>query len=423
MLEPKKKLETLTQAVLPEEFSAVWVESVMAKLPLHTLSTQGQMQVRLEKRDESGEITLLWEVSPSREFGEPRQLAYRLDTLLINKRLDEAGAPTPKIIRLGSMRSICRELGLSESGHNFNDIRQSLSQNAGAALRAKLHYRDREGQQRKLEAVFTRYSVVFTGDSLPDGEEADGVYVVMNDIYQGFLNHVPRRPLDFAYLRQLTPSACRFYEVVSFRIYSALKYGWPRVSLAYSEYCEVTGQRRLLTGTEVSKQMYKLHKPHLDSGYLTKAVFEKTTDATGQPDWNIWYAPGPRAKDEYVRFSAKREAASETRTGSTTPVPALLPAVMPAVMDDKKHLLPLSPTAAETLIAHFQQLRFGKAVRSIAAKEIALAEGLLQRYEAEPARQLVAEALRAALNAGVKPIWMTELKGYLELPQTNGAEN
>lgn len=406
MRELTEKLDALTQTLLPEEFSAIWVESVLARLPMHTLSTQGQMQVRLEKRDESGDISLLWEVSPSREFGEPRQLAYRLDTLLINKRLDEAGTPTPKIIRLGSLRSICRELGLTESGHNFDDIRQALSQNAGAAIKTKLHYRDREGKQRKLEAVFTRYSAVFTGDSLPDGSEADGVFIVMNDIYQGFLNHVPRRPLDFTYLRQLTPSACRFYEIVSFRIFSALKHGWPRVSLVYSEYCEATGQRRLPTGTEVSKQMYKLHKPHLDNGYLIKVEFEKIVGIDGQPDWHIWYAPGPRAKDEYVKFNSRREAGGEKS--------AEKPVALSALLDQGNHLLPRNTSAAEALVTHFQQLRFGKAVRRIAAKEIELADTLLQNSEADAARSRVSEALRTALDAGVKPIWMTELKSYLE---------
>jgi hypothetical protein len=384
--------------VLSAEFSAIWVESVMAKLPLHTLSTQGQMQVRIEKRDESGEITLWWEVSPSSQFGEPRHLAYRLDTLVINKRIDEAGPPTPKFIRLGSLRSICRELGLTESGHNFNDIKQALSQNAGATIKAKVFYRDREGKQRKLEAVFSRYSVVFTGDTLPDGAEADGVYVVMNDIYQGFLNHVPLRPLDFNYLRQLPPSACRFYEVVSFRIYAAMKYGWPRVSMTYSEYCEATGQRRLTTGTEVSKQMYKLHKPHLESGYLAGVEFEKMLDAEGQPDWNIWYSPGPRAKDEYIKFSAGREAAGEAPN---------------AALDTNDHLLPRGQLPAEELITHFLTIRFGGTKRRIASKEIEMAEEMLKAHTLDEARRIISDALGSAIEAGTKPIWMTELKKFI----------
>jgi hypothetical protein len=286
-------------------------------------------------------------------------------------------------------------LGLTESGHNFNDIKQSLSQNAGATIKAKVFYRDKAGKQRKLEAVFSRYSVVFTGDSLPGGEEADGVYVVMNDIYQGFLNNVPLRPLDFNYLRQLPPSACRFYEVVSFRIYAALKYGWPRVSLSYSEYCEATGQRRLMTGTEVSKQMYKLHKPHLDRGYLSRVEFEKMPDADEDPDWNIWYTPGPRARDEYVKFSAGREA----QAGAVEP---------------DNRLLPRGQSPAEELIAHFLTARFGKATRRIANKEIEMAEEMLQTRTLEESKRIVTDALLSAIEAGTKPIWMTEIRSYIK---------
>jgi hypothetical protein len=395
MSEQNGKFGTITPEGFPAEFSAIWVESVMAKLPLHTLSTQGQMQVRIEKRDEGGEVTLLWQVSASQQFGEPRHLAYRLDTLLINKRIDEAGPPTPKAIRLGSLRSICRELGLTESGHNFNDIKQALSQNASAIIKAKLFYRDREGRRRKLEAVFSRYSVIFTGDTLPDGTEADGVYVVINDIYQGFLNHVPLRPLDFNYLRQLPPSACRFYEIVSFRIYAALKYGWPKVSLAYSEYCEATGQRRLMTGTEVSKQMYKLHKPHLESGYLAKVEFEKTLGGDGQPDWNIWYIPGLRAKDEYVKFSAGREVPDNT-------------------VEANNHLLPCGQSAAEELVTHFLTTRFGKVKRRIAARELEMAEQILKTHSPDQSKKILSDALESSISSGVKPLWMTELKNHVE---------
>ena len=385
----------LNSETLNEEFSAIRVESVMVKLPLHTLSTQGQMQVRIEKRNQDGGLSLQWQVSPSSQFGEPRHLAYRLDTLIINKRIDEAGPPTPKVIRLGSLRSICRELGLTESGHNFSDIKQALSQNAGATIKAKLFYRDREGNQRKLEAVFARYSVIFTGDTLPDGTGADGVYVVMNDIYQGFLNQVPLRPLDYNYLRQLSPSASRFYEIVSFRIYAALKYGWPKVSLVYSEYCEATGQRRLLTGTEISKQMYKLHKPHIDSGYLAKVEFEKMSDTEGEPDWNIWYFPGLRAKDEYTRFAAGKEPP-------------------PSPVEAGKTLLPRSPSPAEELVAHFLTARFGKAQRRIAAKELAMAEAIIQNHGLEKAKRIISGALGSAIESGTKPVWMTELKKFIE---------
>lgn len=397
------KIGVVNSQVLPEDFSAIWVESVMAKLPLHTLSTQGQMQVRIEKRDERGKVTLLWDVSPSPRYGEPRHLAYKLDTLVINKRLDEAGPSTPKLIRLGSLRSICRELGLTQSGHNFSDIKQSLSQNASTTIKAFLLYRDREGKQRKFDSVFHRYSVIFTGETLPDGTEADCVYVLLNEIYQAFLKNVPLRPLDFNYLRQLTPSACRFYEIVSFRIYLALKSGWPKVSITYSEYCEATGQKRLRTGTEVSKQMYKLHKPHLDHGYIAKVEFEKITDAGGELDWNIWYVPGPRAKDEYGRFNQSRRASG-------------------VAIDTDDHLLPRGQLPAEKLVTHFQTTRFGKAKRRIAPKEIKMAEELIKTHGLEKSKAILSEALQATIERGTKPLWMTELKTYIEENSTSWAE-
>jgi hypothetical protein len=381
------------EGLLPE-FSAIRVESVLAKLPLHTLSARETKRIHIEKRDNKSAVALLWQVSPSRQFGEPRYLAYRLDTLLINKRLDEAGQPTPKFLRLGSLRSICRELELSESGHNIEDIKRAFAQNAGATITAKVSYKDKEGRQRKLEAVFNRYSVVFSGETLPDGTEADGVYLVMNDIFQGFLNHVPMRPLDFNYLRSLSPSACRFYEIVSFRIYSALKYGWPRASLNYSEYCEASGQNRYHTGKEVSKQMYKLHKPHLVSGYLAKVEIEKITDQDGKFDWTIWYTPGPRAKDEYIRFNLTQKQ-------------------IPSIVENSSQLLPVSPSQSEELVTHFLLVRFGQARRRIVEKELRFAKALIAKLGFDNAKDAVTEAIANAIQSGHKPIWMSALEKFL----------
>ena len=57
-------------------------------------------------------MTLQWEVSHSERYGQPRQVAYKLDTLVINRRLDEQGRPLPKMVCLGSLREIAEELGL-----------------------------------------------------------------------------------------------------------------------------------------------------------------------------------------------------------------------------------------------------------------------------------------------------------------------
>lgn len=376
--------------VLPDEYT-VLVEGVMANFPFHTLCTKGQMQVRIEKLDEDGRRTLFWEVSPNPKYGEPRILSYWLDTL-INKKLDELGSSASRLVRLGSVREICRELG--RSGRSV-DIEQALTQNASTTIKAFFLYRDREGRQRKFDAVFHRYSVIFTGELMPDGTEADCVYVLLNEIYQAFLSNVPMRPLDYNYLRQLKPSAARFYELLSFRMYLALKFGRPKVSILYSEYCEATGQKRLKTGTEMSKQMYKLHRPHL-RGYIATVEYQKVNGADGEdPDWYIWYAPGPRAREEYVRFNADERVSKFVATAAS------------------RHLLPRGNSPAEELVTHFQMERFRKAKRRIAPIEVQLAKALIGKHGLEKSKAIVSEAIKASINQGNKPRWMTELKPFI----------
>src|SRR5712691_2434293 len=94
----------------------------------------------------------------------------------------------------------------------------------------------------------------------------------------------------------------RFYEIVSYKIFPALKYHHPHATLRYAEYCLLSTQQRYTDAIQVQKQMYKVHRPHLASGYLTKVNYEATTDADGLPDWLMHYTPGLKARAEYATF-------------------------------------------------------------------------------------------------------------------------
>lgn len=287
-------------------------ETVLSRLPIHNLAKNGKVDIRILRRDKVGEVELKWEVSHSDRYGQARQLAYKLDTLIVNRRIDEHRRPLPVLLRLGSLAQICRELGIPPSGKNTNDIRKALHQNAGAYITAKLNYRGADGAEKRLEAGFTRYGVVFTGERLPDGRGADGVYVILNDPYREVLNTAPVRPLNYDYLRELRPSAQRFYEILSYRIFAALKNNWPVARITYSDYCTFSAQQRYLDHERFRVQMYKLHKPHLESGYLTRASWELSADAEGQPDWLLSYIPGPKARAEFETFTATRQNGSAT---------------------------------------------------------------------------------------------------------------
>jgi len=204
-------------------------ETVLSRLPVHNLAKKGSISIQIIQKTNTGEIELLWSVSPSRDYGEPRQLAYKLDTIIINQRIDEAGRPLPKILRLGSLNEICAELNLAtHAGQNSKDLKKAFLQNASAFITAKFNYRANDKTERRLEAGFTRYSVIFTGEKLPNGRKSDGVYIVFSEPFWEVLNNAPVRPLDRAYMKELPPAAQRFYEIISRKIFAALKNNYPQ---------------------------------------------------------------------------------------------------------------------------------------------------------------------------------------------------
>jgi hypothetical protein len=167
-------------------------------------------------------------------------------------------------------------LGVSE-GKNKSTIKQALYQNASAFITAKIHYKTGDGSECVLESGFTRYSVIFTGEKLPDGRKADGVYILLNEVFIQVINGAMTRPLDYDYLKSLPPAPQRFYELLSYQMYATLKHDRPRAKLIYSELCEHAPMTRHLEWGRVRSQMNKIHRPHLESGYIAKVRF--TTDS------------------------------------------------------------------------------------------------------------------------------------------------
>jgi len=282
--------------------SIIRTETVLSKLPIHNLAKKGTIKIHIVRKGANGQVELSWRVSPSRDYGEPRQLAYKIDTLIVNRRIDEEGRPLPPMIALGSIRQICRDLGINE-GKGSNDVKRAILQNSSAFISAKLTYKGNDGVVRKLDTNFARYSVIFTGEKLPDGRAADGVYLIPTEPYREVLNNARVRPLNYDYLRNLPPTQQRFYEIVSYQIFAALKHRQDEAKMAYSEYCTYSAQERYLDRARVQKQMYKVHRPHLASGYLKTVRYQETADSEGKPDWLIHYIPGPKARAEYHAFS------------------------------------------------------------------------------------------------------------------------
>lgn len=285
--------------------NTIRIETALSRFPVHRLSKKGNINIEITERDRAGEVKTRWQVDYSNRHGQPGQLAYKIDTLVVNRRIDDERPSIPKIIKLGSLSEICRELGMPASGKNTNHVKKALRQNAFAGITAKITFRATDGAERSIEADFTRYSVIFTGEKFPDGRKANAIYLILNDVYMRVLNEAQTRPLDYDYLRDLSPAAQRFYELIGFQIYAVLKHERPRARLLYSDFCLRAPQTRYLDWEHVRKQMYKVHAPHLKSGYLAGVEFQEQPGEGGRPDWMMLYTPGQRAKAEFQEASRK----------------------------------------------------------------------------------------------------------------------
>jgi hypothetical protein len=289
-------------ALIP--LNTIRVETALSRYPVHRLARKGSIKIEVSEKNDLRETSLKWKVSYNNDHGQPGPLAYKIDTLIINRRIEEAPRPIPRLIKLGSLNDICRELGISQ-GKNIVSVKNALHQNASAYITARIQYRHADGTERTLEAGFTRYSVVFTGEKMPDGRKADGVYIILNDSFIQVINGAIARPLDYAYLKSLPPAPQRFYELLSYQMYAALKYDRSRAKLAYSDFCAHAPQTRHFDWESVRSQMNKVLRPHRDSGYIDRVDYQDTTDNSGQCDWFMLFMPGPKARAEFKAFTKR----------------------------------------------------------------------------------------------------------------------
>jgi len=297
------------------EIDPIRTETVFSRLPLHILSKTGpRPQININRRTPDGKIEEKWEVSYNEKHGPARQLAYDVHTLVIERAIEEAfeearrtNRPFPKFISLKSLNDVAHRLGAEDAEtRNTNRIKKALQQNAGILIDCFIKFRGSDGGEYTLQGTFSPYGIFFFGQKLPDGSKANEVLVNLNDPYFAAWSKAPTRPLDYNYKAQLPPTSRRFYELISYAIYGAIKNNQPTARYRYSEYCKRAPQLRYDTFDQVKKQMYKVHRPHLKLGYMLKLHYEQTTDEQGSVDWWMVFTPGPRAFNEYATFTGKK---------------------------------------------------------------------------------------------------------------------
>jgi hypothetical protein len=376
--------------------NTIRLETAFSRFPVHKLARRGNINIEIMETTPTGEIKTKWGVDYPKKAGQPGPLAYKVDTLIVNRRIDNERPSIPKVIKLGSLSEICREMGMRVSGGNSNELKKAIHQNASVYITAKINYKAANGAENVIEAGFSRYSVIFTGEKFPDGRKANAVYLILNDVYLKVLNEVQTRPLDYDYLRDLPPMAQRFYELIGYQIYAVLKHERPRARLFYSDFCTRAPQTRYFDWEHVRKQMYKVHAPHLKSGYLAKVEFQELHGESGELDWLMLYTPGSKAKVEFRTFTQPRKA-SPVKSGRGT---------WPAELFTARESEP-TPTGSDPLVE--QLLKFGVSERK--------ARNLLKSHREATEAQIAAFPYREGRQPKNAAGWLiAAIEGNYTLP-------
>jgi hypothetical protein len=340
-----------TQELVP--LNVIRVETALSRFPVHRLAKTGTASIEIREKSPDGETLIQWQVSHNSRYGQPGPLAYQIDTLIVNRRIEEASRPIPEVIKLGTQAAIAEELGIS-THDTVSTIKRALYQNASTFITANFRYKLANGKTKHFEAGFTRYSVVFTGEELPDGRRAEAVYLVLNPVFMQVLNGAQTRPLDYDYLKGLRPASQRLYELLSFQMFGAIKNTRRDARLSYSEFCTYAPLIRCLKWDQVRPQMARIHRPHIKSGYIHSVTFEQSTDREGKPDWVMVYVPGSRARAEYAAFT-KRGGPRVLEIES--PAPPSNRAQETGPLEQELIGLGVTPTTAAELVRTFPEER------------------------------------------------------------------
>lgn len=293
------------------------------KFPFFDLSKDsGREEIRIEEElaTKEGQFHILWAVTRSVKGQFPGDFEKHLHRA-IEQIINSKSKPLENPIFLGSLRYIAGMMGIhADSGKNYQSIRQAFKNIVKTTIEAKGTYRVKESKKKQyIDDTFHLYDrVIFRGESMPDGETADGVYLMLGSWYLQNMNNNYVVPLDWQFYTNLKGAlTTRMYEYLSIYFYAALERNYEYHEVRYSHLCSYFPMKPQYPGWKARKQLKKAHEALTKSGYFKKIEWLETTETE---DWLVRYWIGDKAKDEYLQN--KREI---KRYGVITSKPVPIP--------------------------------------------------------------------------------------------------
>ena len=90
------------------------IETTLTRYPFHRIAKKVNVQIKQVRKNQRGKTETTWEVR-----NPPGPLAYKLDTIIINRRIDEMRnrGEVRQLFKLGSLRNMCDELDINPELH------------------------------------------------------------------------------------------------------------------------------------------------------------------------------------------------------------------------------------------------------------------------------------------------------------------
>jgi len=276
--------------------------SELRKLLLKT-AEQGEPQIIYRYKDEVASQERVWIVTPDAQRGYAGAFDKKVFAAVL-KLITDNSFPPSNPVALGSLRTICKTMGIeSNSGRNRNLVKESLKRIATTSIETNTFYLKKEKgywKEREQGGVFSLWDVYWKGEKLPNGEQADSIYLWLHPPFLLSLITYYVKPLDYNYYMSLSPLAQRVYELTSLKFFG-LKDS-PYVKYKYLEYCQalpITPQRYF---NDAKMILGRAHKQLLKTGFLRRVQWQGSSRLK---PWYILYYPGERALKE-IEFAKGR---------------------------------------------------------------------------------------------------------------------
>lgn len=295
IIEEKRKEEntsTNEKEILPSEVNFL-------VLPFFCLSREGSynkdgLEYRQVAKRNGKTEEVIWNVSPSQKYGYPGIYDKKVFKA-VEQLLDNRGYPIDNPV-VFSIYNLLKLMGKdSVGGRDYREVRESIERLVATTIQSKgtFYYK---GEKRYLDEVFHLFSrVVFTGEKLPNGEEAEKNYLYLNSWLLENLNKYYVRPLDYDYYKSLESELSkRLYELLGVKFYGLLQDGKPYLRYKYENLCKLLPLRRQSYLSKAKQIFTPAHEELKGKNFLDKVSWKGgSIDGT-----YITYYPGGKARSE-----------------------------------------------------------------------------------------------------------------------------